>query len=361
MLHLTRQPRRAVILIMTLLLLLLLVVVVGQLSYTTSIDRILAANQSGDLIVDQAIQSGIQYSIAILLNDLAKAEGEGGRTYDAPNEPWAAAWQQKVGEASITGQLRDQEGKYNLLWIFFYSAEDTADQAKLEAVKQELLRVLSDLREGQTPDGKTLTDNISAWIEGQQKQSVLQSKILQELQGRSLGGSAAPIYSISELLLVSSIDKQVLYGELDPTADKVSAEEEKTTLAQALVKHLTLWGNGKININTASKSVLMSIHGDMTSQMAQAIIDKRQGEGTEGKVTAPFKSAEDALAEFTSEGGGEEGKALAEAAKQKIDVVSNVFVLDITATWKTFSKRVWVVLKRDPKQKTVTILQYLPR
>ncbi len=342
-------------LVLTLLLLLLLVVIVGQLSYTASIDRILAANQSGDLIVDTAISSGVQYAIGVLLDDMESAQGESGRKYDAPNEPWAAAWQQDVGEAKITGQLFDEQSKYNLLWIYFWASSESPQPDKLEEAQQALIQLLSHLRPNASPDGKTLAERITIWIQGQQKQSVVDSKVIQELKGATLGGGQLSVYALSELLLINGIDEEVLYGEVDSTK-QVAAEEEKKIGRDALVKHLTLWGNGKLNVNTASKSVLMSIHPTMDEEKAQAIIDKRQGEGLEGQVTIPYAKKEVALPEF-----GAVESELYKAAKNKIDVASNVFLLDITATWRSYTKRAWIILRRDTDRKTVTVMQYLPR
>lgn len=353
----SRNRRRGVVLILTLLLLLVLVVVVGQLSYTTAIDRILASNQAGDLIVDQALGSGVQYAVGILLNDASKAEGEGGRAYDAPNEPWASPWQQKIGEATVTGQLIDCEGKFNLMWLYYYAAEETADQAKLDEIKAELTRLLEHLRDGSSPDGKTLAGNIATWIEGKQKESVLNAKVKQALKGRKLGGSALPIYTLAELLLITDVTAQVLYGEVDSTQETVTKEQEEKLLEQALVRHLTLWGTGKLNINTASKSVLMSVHADVTEDIAQAIIDRRKGDGKDGQVKVPYEKDEDAWKAFS----GDTKSPLYKAAKEKVVIASNTFVLDLTATWRTYTKRVWVVLRRDGKRNKVTILQYLPR
>ena len=91
-----RRRHRGVVLILVLLLLTLLVVVVGQLTYTTSVDRLLAANQSEDQQVELALASGIEYARALLAAD---AGGEA--RHDAPGEPWSRRWTRRVGDVEV--------------------------------------------------------------------------------------------------------------------------------------------------------------------------------------------------------------------------------------------------------------------
>ncbi len=62
------------------------------------------------------------------------------------------------------------------------------------------------------------------------------------------------LVKLDELLLIKGIDERI-YARLRP--------------------FLTIWGDGMVNINTASKEVLMGLHEDITAELADRIISYR--------------------------------------------------------------------------------------
>jgi len=68
------------------------------------------------------------------------------------------------------------------------------------------------------------------------------------------------LWSVDELKLVNGINKEIF---------------------ETISPYLTVYGDGKININTATLPVLVSLHADMTETLAKRIIDYRE--------TSPFE------------------------------------------------------------------------
>lgn len=75
----------------------------------------------------------------------------------------------------------------------------------------------------------------------------------------------APFDTLCELLLVRGIEEKILYGE------RVGEE----TFA-GLSEYVTVYGDGKININTASSRVLQALDWEIDETLAQNIISHRQ-------------------------------------------------------------------------------------
>ncbi len=82
----------------------------------------------------------------------------------------------------------------------------------------------------------------------------------------------ADIDTVDELSLVKGFTSAIVYG---------GQTEDGEPLA-GIAQHLTTWGDGKVNINTASREVLLTIP-DMDEAMIEAIMEARVGlDGIQG-------------------------------------------------------------------------------
>lgn len=76
----------------------------------------------------------------------------------------------------------------------------------------------------------------------------------------------APIETIEELLLIKNFTKTILYGGITENGDKITGIADK----------LTVWGDGKVNINSSSREVLMSFY-ELEETEIDEILDLRNG------------------------------------------------------------------------------------
>ncbi len=90
-----------------------------------------------------------------------------------------------------------------------------------------------------------------------------------------------PFYSLSELRLIEGLSPDDLSNitESDETNPEKGENSGKTDLFDRFTENLTVFvaNGGKININTAPLEVLMSLHQDMSEEMASAIKAYRCG------------------------------------------------------------------------------------
>jgi general secretion pathway protein K len=79
----------------------------------------------------------------------------------------------------------------------------------------------------------------------------------------------APVDTVEELLLIKGWTPEILYG----TPPDAETDEPRAGLAQ----HLTAWGDGKINPNSASRAVLESLVPHLSEEDIDAILEARLG------------------------------------------------------------------------------------
>ncbi|MCP4611398.1 MAG: general secretion pathway protein GspK [Planctomycetes bacterium] len=79
----------------------------------------------------------------------------------------------------------------------------------------------------------------------------------------------APFETLNELLLVKGMTPVIFHGQ---AADKTQNIEP----VQGIQQYLTIYGDGKININEASPMVILSLSEKMSPPLAQSIVEQRK-------------------------------------------------------------------------------------
>jgi general secretion pathway protein K len=79
----------------------------------------------------------------------------------------------------------------------------------------------------------------------------------------------APVDTVDELLLIKGWTEEVVYGT---PPEKIEETEYPLT---GLAQHLTIWGEGQVNPNSATPEVLRSLY--LSDQMIDAILEMRLG------------------------------------------------------------------------------------
>ncbi len=98
----------------------------------------------------------------------------------------------------------------------------------------------------------------------------------------------APLDSIDELLLIKGFTESVVFGG--------PAEVEGDPPYLGIARWLTVWGDGRVNVNSATAEVLLTLP-ELDEWMVQAIIDGRAGlDGEFGTDDDGFTSVEEVIA-----------------------------------------------------------------
>lgn len=97
----------------------------------------------------------------------------------------------------------------------------------------------------------------------------------------------APVDTIDELLLIKGFNEAIVFGGPDP--------EDPDLVYRGIASWLTPWGDGKVNVNTASREVLMTIPG-IEDWVIDDILEYRSGEdGEMGTRDDGFDSVDDLI------------------------------------------------------------------
>lgn len=140
-----------------------------------------------------------------------------------------------------------------------------------------------------------------------------------------------PLDSVDELLLVKGFGRAILYGGVIP-GDENNPEPRQMSGISDL---LTVFGDGKVNINAASQRVLMTLPG-VDEIMAGAVVEEREGLllPEEEREDTSFKSVEDMFRRIPE---------IDPVIKDRLTTSSKIYRITSEGIVGGVSRRVWCV------------------
>ncbi|MDL1970489.1 MAG: type II secretion system minor pseudopilin GspK [Candidatus Desulfofervidaceae bacterium] len=240
-----RHNNQGTILLLTLVILAILSTLIIEFSYTiyTSINAFHNWEQGQKL--SYIAQSGIKLGTQFIKETLKQTQINQSVMVLSP-ELGSPLVGEILKEENLTLQIEDENAKFNLNKLV--SLNGLANQGAYEA----LCRLLNQLHLS-----SEIADRIVDWIDPDHEPRIDDSE--EEAQN-------APLDSIDELCIIPGI---------------------KPEACEKLLPYVTIYSNGLININTASKPVLKCLSKDITADLAKRIIDHRQ--------INPFEKAADIM------------------------------------------------------------------
>jgi general secretion pathway protein K len=314
--HKEQKGQRGVALVLTLLILTILVVTGLELNRAMRVEASLAGNFRDLTQASYIAQSGVEIARALIQED--------DPTYDAADERWAQfeflshLSHQLFTDGYFTGRIVDESAKFNPNGLV--SRFGTVEQKK----KDQLERLLVLL--GHDPG---VMDAILDWLDPDELRRTLGAeREYYMLLKPPYVPKNGPLDSLGEMLLIKGVSPAVFYGR---------------DTKEGLQKYLTVYSDfnpmanvdSKININTASLPILMSLSPKVDQMMAQAVLGYR--------LLKPFRSPEDLR---TIPGWGE----IYPAISSEITVRSNYFSVEITGVYHDARALVHAVIKREGRQ-----------
>ncbi|MCJ7547138.1 MAG: type II secretion system minor pseudopilin GspK [Deltaproteobacteria bacterium] len=306
------KGERGVALVLALAVIALLVSLVVDFSYTMMVDLTLAANLRDGQKAFYAARSGVELAKHLLQED--------DPAFDALDEDWALLPEHPGFLAA------DDEGKFKV------TIEDEAAKIpmnklitgdkdkKVDLVVRAQIERLFELLE-LDPE---LIDPIIDWLDPDNNPQPFgaEDAYYQGLPS-PYPCKNGPLDALEELLLVKGMTKEILYGQ----------EEKK-----GLIPYLTLYSDGKVNINTASVEVLASLSDKIDNVTAQAIIDYRQKNPFQEIKYDDIKHLPGMTLEIFND------------IKDQCDVKSSSFSLRAEGQVREIKKVIYTVLKREEKK-----------
>lgn len=319
-----QRRRRAAVLVLSLWIVLVLSVIASSLAFDVQVNSKLALLQRNQFLAYNLAKSAIGVGMTHLQNDrLIDHEENPNQQYDAFSDVWA---QPERREKDLEVEL-GKNGTYEL------EISDEESKININVAGQKVLKALVEFYGFEPPDSDDIANAIldyrdqddvatgaTAEKENEHYSGLLGQKITRRTNPEELIYQCAnePFLVPEALMDVAGIDAELFYG-YDPEAADAKEEQIRNAIAQG--KHvaqrkaskrqkqlplkdvITVRGNGRVNVNTASEEVLTILmyagqncqNLDGAQSTAESIVQFR-GTAKKGRAPDPddaFKSAAD--------------------------------------------------------------------
>jgi len=202
-------------------------------------------------------RSGFECALVVLSEDASQNK------VDSLREPWAQSRELSLQSTALFEkghfmvEISDLSGKIQINQL----VDDKGDWRP--AQRDLFKRFLLSKSFGLDPDNVlNLMDFIKDWLDPDEEITRFgaESGYYQGLEPPYACGNG-PLQSLDRLTLIKGMSEELVFG----TSEK-----------QGIMPHLSLYGDGKININTAGPLVLQALSPEMTEDMVKDMIDYRK-------------------------------------------------------------------------------------
>lgn len=261
------SDNRGVALIITILMLSIIVVLTLEFNRSMRENLHIAVNSKDTIMLNYLARSGYNLGLAVLDED--------NRESDSFHDEWAllkmysSSSNQLFNEGRFQVEITDLTGRIQINNLV--NRNGTYNDSQKELLLRLLLLLAPDLYEEEVED---IIDNIKDWIDTDDEPTRFGAEDLyyQSLE-KPYSCSNGPLKSVEELLRIKDISEDLFYGTLGNPG-----------LSDLLTVHGD--GSGRININTASPSLIMAMAEDIDGEMVDDIIIYR--EDSENDLGSPF-------------------------------------------------------------------------
>ncbi|MBI5373925.1 MAG: general secretion pathway protein GspK [Candidatus Schekmanbacteria bacterium] len=352
----------------------LVVILALEFNYEMRTNASIAANSMDDIKAYYAAKAGIAAGIFGLRADF-KSDKDKNSFVDYKGELWATQnIAIPVGEGVTSGIITDEDGKINLnIFLEDEGEDDEEDQSKNKNTKKQG----EDRLEQQQNVVKRILDSLP--VNSNNSDDIIH--VMKEWSGISEEDPALTSYysnltvpyeskgnyfdDMTELLLLKGITKE-FYFQMPESSDVLqvaapsssggggTGNTDVVTAGKSLDKLFTVFTpyldeeEAKININTAPREVLRSLHEDMDDSAVEAIISRQAS-------SDPFKSMDDVKAEPALQNVYDDKPNGPRGIRHLLGMRSYYFRIKATGQVRNASKTIEAVVLRDPEKGSIDI------
>lgn len=239
-----REGEKGMVLVFTLAVIIILATLVMEFIYLIRVEAEIAGNYRDRLKAHYLANSGVSFAYRLLRDDKDL-------NCDSPEEEWAQAHMVQEGEGIITYRIVDECGKFNINSLLTKKGEIYEKRKAILERLFELLEIDSEL-----------VDVVCDWLDKDDATGDFgaEEDYYAHLE-KPYSCKNGPLDTLEELFLLEGFDDAVFYGE----------DKERGSLEE----YLTVWGEGKVNINTAPSLVRQALHSEIDETLAQEMGETR--------------------------------------------------------------------------------------
>ena len=264
------KNNRGFALILTILIISLIVALTLQFNTSMRYNLHAAATLKDGITLKAIAESGFDYSLAVLFEDASNND------FDTLHEIWADSQLLSsisgymFDEGRLEVKITDHSGKIAINRLVDENGKYNTKQKDL------LVRFLRLEKFGlYEEEVDSIVDAIKDWIDTDDEVTgfAAENPYYQSLTNPYSCRNSSMKY-LKELLLVKGVDKELFYGENDNPG---------------VSDYLTIYGDGRININTAANPVLMALSDRIDQSMAEKMAVYRENEAHDLKNPAWYR------------------------------------------------------------------------
>lgn len=315
--HCILKDNRGFALILTILIVSMVVVLTLQFNNSMWSDLYSSANLRDGIRLRFIARSGVNCALAVLSEDSSSNDS------DSLQEAWANSKELSLNSVTMfeSGhfqvEISDLSGKIQVNRLI------NEDGKYNEAQKMLLMRLLSSEQfQLDSEKVENLIDAIKDWIDPDDDVTRFgaETGYYQSLES-PYSCKNGPIESLGQMLLIKGVTKELFYGNEH---------------LPGISNYLTVYGDGKININTADPLVLRSLSDDIDTEMVSDMIEYRLDKGNDLKDHGWYRKVP-GMADITIEPG-------------LIKTSSPYFEIESAGISGAMNKRVGAIIKREGKK-----------
>ncbi len=273
-------------LIVVLWVLLMLSMLVASFAYDMKIEGTITSYARNRLKAQEIAQAGISWTEAMLAREtpnhfntdggLALEDGEDPdmalAAYNISRGIGVSNIKKDLGDGSFTISVMPEESRRNVNTLTDQDWEEILDQAGVPKDKWD--EIIDCFKDWIDPD-----DNHH--LNGAEKDD-------EYYTSRGYEPKNGPIDTVDELLLIKGFTPALLYGGESPY-------NQKDPPLRGIAGLLTTWGDGRVNVNSASRDVLMTLP-NIEDYVVEKILQFRSGvDGQMGTVDDGFANVQDVI------------------------------------------------------------------
>ncbi len=234
------QQEQGTVLLLVLVVVTLLTALLSEFAFSTLVDLRLAESFRDRTKAYYLAKGGIRFGRMLLQED--------DNDYDARDETWAQAISgYPVGDGVVSITIEDHDGRLNLNRLVTSLGNTDV------VIKERLLRLFEVLAIGEGPE---LTGALIDWLDPDNEPEE------QGAENDYYQGLATPY--------------QAKNGSLDDLQELLRVRGFSADVFKQLAPHVTIWGDRLVNVNTASRELLLALADEMDAEAAEAIVNARQ-------------------------------------------------------------------------------------
>ncbi len=281
------ENRDGAALIVALWVLIILALLIGSFAFDMQIEAGITAYYRNRMKSQYVARAGVEYGKLLLkmsYGDTAEEQSEEDResmriaAINLSRGVGVSGLTRDVGEGRFTLEIVPEKGRRNVNFLSQMAGGDDAYDDWEEILDQ------AGVPESKWPE---LIDCFNDWVDPGDEYRLHGAESDDSFyQDRGYEVKNAPLDTVDELMLIKGFTREIVYGGTDEDGNEMSG----------IAHLLTSWGDdGKVNVNTASREVLLTLPG-MEDWMADDLIAGRAGlDGEVGTKDDGYETVDEAL------------------------------------------------------------------